>query len=100
MESWKVGTMKTTLDLPAEMVREMKLRAAGEGRKLRDVATEIFRRGLTQPSGPAGKIRHRVSLPLIDCIAPRAKSEEMTPEKVADVLRRQESAWCHEASGR
>jgi plasmid stability protein len=100
MESWKVGAMKMTLDLPAELVREMKLRAAGEGRKLRDVATEIFRRGLTRPSRPAGKIRHRVPLPLIDCKAPRTKSEETTPEKVADVLGRQESAWCHEASGR
>ena len=28
LESWKVGSMKTTLDLPSDLVREMKLRAA------------------------------------------------------------------------
>ena len=91
--------MKTTLDLPAELVREMKLRAAGEGRKLRDVATEIFRRGLAQPNRPDLKIRNRVKLPLIECKPPRTKAKEMTPEKVADVLLRQEAAWCHETAG-
>ena len=38
--------MKTTLELPDELVQEMKLRAVRERRKLKDVAAEIFRRGL------------------------------------------------------
>jgi plasmid stability protein len=38
--------MKTTLDLPEDLVMEMKLRAVRERRKLKDVATDIFRRGL------------------------------------------------------
>lgn len=92
--------MKTTLDLPAELVREMKLRAASDGRKIRDVATEIFRRGLAQASMTDGNNRNRVKLPLIECNPPRTKANEMTPEKVADVLLRQESAWHHEAAGR
>ncbi len=58
--------MKTTMDLPEELVREMKFRAVREGRKLREVAEEIFRRGLSAPSHPAGSVaRRRIDLPLI-----------------------------------
>lgn len=38
--------MKTTLDLPNDVVREMKLRALNQGRTLRDLATEFLRQGL------------------------------------------------------
>jgi plasmid stability protein len=38
--------MKTTLDLPDEIVREMKLRAVMQGRTLRDLATDFLRQGL------------------------------------------------------
>jgi hypothetical protein len=89
--------MKMTLDLPADLVREMKLRAAREGQKLRDVATEIFRRGLSQPSPPSEVQRHRVKLPLIEC---RAAATEWTAEQVAEVLLKQEVEWSHEAAGR
>jgi hypothetical protein len=77
----------------------MKLWAAGEGRKLRDVATEIFRRGLVQRGRPGVKIRNRVKLPLIEWNPSRTKAKEMTSEKLADVLLRQEAAWCNETAG-
>lgn len=38
--------MKTTLDLPDEIVREMKLRALMQGRTLRDLAADFLRQGL------------------------------------------------------
>ena len=41
--------MKTTLDLPSDLLREVELRAVHEGRKLKDVVAEIIRRGLAQP---------------------------------------------------
>jgi hypothetical protein len=41
--------MKTTLDLPADLVKAMKLRAVHEGRKLKDVAAELLERGLSAP---------------------------------------------------
>ena len=88
--------MKTTLDLPADLVREMKMRAAHDGRKLRDVATEIFRRGLAQ-SGPVGGASRRVVLPIIDC---PAATTAMTAEQVADLLASQELEWSHEAARR
>lgn len=79
--------MKTTLDLPTELIREMKLRAAHEGRKLRDVATEIFRRGLAQPNPQSDTVRHRVKLPLIQC---KKAATELTASQVAEVLLKQE----------
>ena len=38
--------MKTTLDLPDDVLREMKLRALMQGRTLRDLAAEFLRQGL------------------------------------------------------
>ena len=56
--------MKTTMDLPVELIREMKLRAVQEGRKLREVAEEVIRRGLEAPAKPAAS-RRRVVLPIV-----------------------------------
>lgn len=38
--------MKTTLDLPDDLMREVKIRAATQGKKLKDVVTEVIRIGL------------------------------------------------------
>ena len=38
--------MKTTLDLPDDLVREMKLHAVMLGRTLRDLAADLIRQGL------------------------------------------------------
>jgi plasmid stability protein len=38
--------MKTTLDLPEDLLREMKLRALAQGRDLRDLVAEFLRQGL------------------------------------------------------
>ena len=38
--------MKTTFDLPDELVREMKLRAVMQGRTLRDLGADFIRQGL------------------------------------------------------
>ena len=92
--------MKTTLDLPSDLVREMKLRAAHEGRKLRDVATEIFRRGLSLPTPPSESVRHRVQLPLIACGTPANPAKELTADQVAEVLLKQEVEWSREAARR
>ena len=92
--------MKTTLDLPSDLVREMKLQAAREGRKLRDVATEIFRRGLSQPISRGTAALHRVKLPLIACKTPASPVKELTSDQLAEVLLKQEVVWSYEAAGR
>ena len=41
--------MKTTLELPDELMRSVKVRAAETDRKLKDVVSELIRRGLESP---------------------------------------------------
>jgi hypothetical protein len=98
MESWKVCCMKTTLDLPEELVREMKIRAASQGRKLRDVATEVIKRGLNsgKPVKPETEFR-RVKLPML---AGGKAVRQFTPAEIDEILLQQEVEWHHEASGR
>jgi len=40
--------VKITIDLPNDLVREIELRAVNEGRKLREVVTDLLRFGLEQ----------------------------------------------------
>ena len=90
-ESWEAGFMKTTLDLPEDLVREMKFRAVRQGRKLRDVAEEVFRRGLAAPSAASSSGgRHRVELPLIPAPA-GAKSFEINGERLLELEMEAES---------
>lgn len=81
--------MKTTLDLPEELVREMKIRAAKEGRKLREVATEIIQKGLASPErmNKTGKGR-RVKFPILKCESPAIR--QFTPEELDEILYQQD----------
>lgn len=46
--------MKTTLELPDDLMHAVKVRAAATGRKLKDVVAELIRRGLEgRPDKPA-----------------------------------------------
>ena len=93
--------VKTTLDLPEDLLRAMKMRAVQEGRKFKDVATEVFRRGLAQPRMAADSGGgQRVKLPLIQCRHPATSQAKLTPYQVADVLLKQEVEWSHEATRR
>lgn len=93
--------MKTTLDLPDDLLRAMKMRAVQEGRKFKDVAAEIFRLGLTQPKPcPNSAIRRRVKLPLIECRQLASPAATLTVDQVAEVLMKQEVTWSHEAARR
>ena len=44
--------MKTTLDLPDELMREVKIRAVHEHKKLKDTIAELLKKGIA-----AGKMR-------------------------------------------
>ena len=67
--------MKTTLDLPDELIREVKLRAVVQGRTVKDLVAEILRQGLgIAPPGqsekpPAGSLVEigESGLPVIRC---------------------------------
>ena len=84
-----MASMKTTLDLPDDLMREVKIRAVMENRKLKDAVADLLRRGMSRRSEP--KIRHRVALPLVRCASKASPGREMTPERVAGILLDEES---------
>lgn len=80
--------MKTTFDLPPDLVRDLKLRAVHEGRKLKDVAADLLRRGLaapetaTQPKPAKPKIEIQANgLPIVCCKA-NAPAKRMTADEL------------------
>ncbi len=90
--------MKTTLDLPDDLMRAIKIRAAQQDRKIKDVVAELLKRGLSQAeNGPPLSLTRRVKLPLVHCGHTAGADREMTPELVAAALLDQEADW---ASGR
>jgi hypothetical protein len=84
MENQNSGNMKTTLDLPADLVREIKLRAVNEDKKLKDVISELLRRGLGQSPGDPGSHpgrRGTIVLPLFPS-SPTAPATRMSLEEL------------------
>ena len=81
------GRMKTTLDLPDALVREIKQHALNEGTKLKDVMAALLKRGLR--AGKPQSIPRRVELPLITC----KRLAELTPDQMAAALIKQEAEW-------
>jgi hypothetical protein len=45
MELWKYGFMKTTLEIPDDLMRRVKIRAAERNQKLKDTVTELIQGG-------------------------------------------------------
>jgi plasmid stability protein len=96
--------MKTTLDLPDDLVKQVKLRALQDGRKLKDAVADLLRKGLTTADpppaadGPVVTRDKKTGLPLIECKRAATGRDELTPERVADILSAQEAVW-HDAAG-
>lgn len=79
---WFAGLMKTTLDLPPELVREMKLRALHQQRKLKEIAEEALRRGLGLSANlPEHSLKTKIKFPLFES-APQAPASAMTAEQL------------------
>lgn len=95
--------MKVTLDLPPSLVKQVKLRALNDGKKLKDAVADLLQRGMAAdgfedgPSG-TGRRRKRVNLPVIKCKHAATPQDAMTPERVAKILADQEVEWHHAAS--
>ena len=85
-----MARMKTTIELPDELMREIKIRAAREDRKLKDLIPELLARALAVSAQPTGR---RVKLPLIKGTRTPPPGEELTPEKVHEILLEQEVEW-------
>jgi hypothetical protein len=76
--------MKATFDLPPDLVREMKLLAVHEGRKLKDVAADLLKRGLSAENSatqPQSAKKGVIKLPLFP--SPKtAPASRMTVEEL------------------
>jgi hypothetical protein len=98
------GSMKTTVDLPETLLRRVKLRALRDGRKLKDTMAELIRLGLDDAMKPRHLRKAKVvkdkltGLPVIVCPRPAPPGEELTPDRVAEILLEQEVEWAHVAS--
>ena len=86
-----MGTMKTTLDLPDDLMREVKICAVNENRKLQDAIADLLRSGLSEQAARTATVRHRAKLPLVRCAHDARPDEEMTPQRVARILLEEES---------
>ena len=90
--------MKMTLDLPDVLVKRVRIRAVRDGCKLMDAVADLLRKGLaadaeSDEQGPLITTDKKTGLPVIRCKRAAAPSEEMTPERVADILLAQEVEW-------
>jgi plasmid stability protein len=54
--------MKTTLDLPDELMREVKIRAVHEHKKLKDTIAELIRKGIAADKSRPAKLPKPVKL--------------------------------------
>lgn len=86
--------MKTALDIPDDLFREIKVEAALRGRKLKDLVSEFLRLGLAAsrqtPTGVARIGKSPITgLPVIVGGHPAPPELEMTPERVAEILGRE-----------
>ncbi|MEQ1911293.1 MAG: hypothetical protein ABMA15_20915 [Vicinamibacterales bacterium] len=57
--------MRTTLDLPDDLFRQLKVRAATKGSTVKDLLTRFVERGLRQPDDTEAPTRRRSPLPVI-----------------------------------
>lgn len=82
--------MKTTLDLPDDLMRELKIRAATQGKKLKDVTAETLRRGLssnhtTTATSPLVIKQHpTLGFPMVEC-GHDAPATKMTIEEILKI---------------
>jgi hypothetical protein len=83
--------MKTTIELPDELMREVKIRAVEENRKLKDMVAELLRWGLSQSWSDMRRKHHRVEFPIFRGGHAAKPEEAMTPERIHDILSQQEA---------
>ena len=84
--------MKTTLDLPDELIREVKLRAVHQRRTVKDLVAELIRKGLGME--PIGRVKKRPTsamvkigergLPVIQC-TPNAPATRMSGRELLEL---------------
>ena len=78
--------MRTSFDIPDELFRHLKTRAAAEGTTLRELVLTLVERGLDASVKPAPKAR-AASLPSVSLGSPMAlKARELSNARLAGML--------------
>ena len=85
-----------TVELPDDLMRALKIRAAGDGRRLKDVMADLLRRGLAQEPHAPGTPQRRVQFPPVRCAHPAQPEDEVTPDRAAGILLREEARSARE----
>lgn len=78
--------MKMTFDLPADVVQRLKLKAAQEGLKLKDLIAEACRSFLSKPAAPKRRKSATSPFPIFKRGRPARPGQELSPEKVDEIL--------------
>lgn len=91
--------MRTTLDLPDDLFRQVKAKAALEGATLKAMLTRYVASGLRQPARLAGEPARRSRLPVVPR---RGKGviPSLTPELQARLEEEEDLAKLHRSFGR
>ena len=92
--------MKITIDLPEDLVKQVKLKAAHDCRRLDDTMADVIREGQSVYGSGVG-LRARIvrsattGLPVImPATAPRS---HLSSDDIAEILLNQETAWHDDA---
>lgn len=80
--------MKTTLELSDDLMRSVKIKAVEENKKLKEMVSELLRLGLDASEG--ADHGRRMQFPIIEGGRTAEPDQEMTPERVAEILLDQE----------
>tara|TARA_R110002049_G_scaffold228741_1_gene400918 strand:- start:35 stop:316 length:282 start_codon:yes stop_codon:yes gene_type:complete len=73
--------VKTTIDLPSDLVQQLKLHAVHEGRKMKDIVATFIAEGLAAKAAAATPQKGSIELPLFPC-GPDAPAQHMTIDEI------------------
>jgi hypothetical protein len=91
--------MRTTLDLPDDLFRQVKAKAALEGATLKDMLTRYIQRGLFEAAPLTRKPAGRSKLPVVPRRG-RSVIPNLTPELQARLEEEDDFAKLHRSFGR
>lgn len=74
-------------------MRASKVRAAEQDRKIKDVMAELLAAGVSRSGVSDAPLVRRVQLPLVRWGSGADSEDEMTPQRVAEILSDQEGGW-------
>ena len=84
--------MKGDIELPDDLLRDLKVKAAREDRKLKDLVTDLLRQSLYVESKP-GKPSKRLTFPLFESTHAATPGMTLTPDELDALLLEEEVRW-------